>query len=341
MTRSIACARPLALAGMLAAGLLAVPAHAQPVPSGKLTVTPDFPDDDHDRTNLSGAACFVKENVRKSCVIVADEGRHARFFSIAGATMIPGDRIFLLPAKDENGKKFKEADLEGVAFDAGTYYAVGSHGLSGEEGKKQPSRYFVYRLSVDPSTGRPADLGSETRASTALERKATLAPLIAADDKLKPHIDKVPGEQGVNIEGLAVAGGDMFFGFRGPVLDDGALVMQVPVAAIFDGAVLGAKPEVHSLPLGKGQGIRDLAAVNGGFLVLSGPEKREPGKAEVFLWKPGSAPIAIYDLGGPHSDGAKPEALLLLGETDAAYAVLVMSDGPKNGDPTVIEIKKP
>ena len=97
MTRSIACARPLALAGMLAAGLLAVPAHAQPVPSGKLTVTPDFPDDDHDRTNLSGAACFVKENVRKSCVIVADEGRHARFFSIAGATMIPGDRIFLLP----------------------------------------------------------------------------------------------------------------------------------------------------------------------------------------------------------------------------------------------------
>ena len=205
MTRSIACARPLALAGMLAAGLLAVrPCSAGAV--GKLTVTPDFPDDDHDCTNLSGAACFVKENVRKSCVIVADEGRHARFFSIAGATMIPGDRISLLPAKDENGKKFKEADLEGVAFDAGTYYAVGSHGLSGEEGKKQPSRYFVYRLSVDPSTGRPADLGSETRASTALERKATLAPLIAADDKLKPHIDKVPGEQGVNIEGLAVAG---------------------------------------------------------------------------------------------------------------------------------------
>ena len=62
MTRSIACARPLALAGMLAAGLLAVPAHAQPVPSGKLTVTPDFPADDDDPTNLSGAACFVKDN---------------------------------------------------------------------------------------------------------------------------------------------------------------------------------------------------------------------------------------------------------------------------------------
>ena len=343
MTRSIACARPLALAGMLAAGLLAVPAHAQPVPSGKLTVTPDFPDDDHDRTNLSGAACFVKENVRKSCVIVADEGRHARFFSIAGATMIPGDRIFLLPAKDENGKKFKEADLEAVAFDAGTYYAVGSHGLSGEEGKKQPSRYFVYRLSVDPATGRPADLGSETKASASVERKATLEALIAADDKLKPHIDKVPGEQGVNIEGLAVAGGDMFFGFRGPVLDDGALVMQVPVAAIFDGAALGAKPKVHPpLPLGKGQGIRDLAAVKGGlFLVLSGPEKREPGKAEVFLWKPGSGPIPIHDLGGPRPDKGQPEALLLLGETDTAYAVLVISDGPENGDPTVVEIKKP
>jgi hypothetical protein len=341
MTPSIVCARPLVLAGMFAAGLLAAAANAQPVPSGKLTVTSGFPADDDDPTNLSGAACFVKDNIRKSCVIVADEGRHARLFSIAGATMIPGDRIFLLPARDENGKKFKEADLEGVAFDAGTYYAVGSHGLSGKKGKKQPSRYFVYRLAVDPATGQPGDLGSETKASTAVERKATLDALIAAADELKSHVDNVPGEQGVNIEGLAVAGGDMFFGFRGPVLDEGALVMQVPVAAIFDGAALGAKPEVHPLPLGKGQGIRDLAAVKGGFLVLSGPEKREPGKAEVFLWKPRSAPIAIRDLGGPRRDKGQPEALLVLGETDAAYAVLVISDGPENGDPTVLEIKKP
>ena len=221
--------------------------------------------------------------------------------------MIPGDRIFLLPAKDENGKKCKEADLEGVAFDAGTYYAVGSHGLSGKKGKKQPSRYFVYRLSVDPATGRPADLGSETKASTALERKATLEPLIAADDKLKPHIDKVPGDQGVNIEGLAVAGGDV------PRLPRaGARRRRSRHAGAGRGDLRRSGPRHEAEgpfppPLGKGQGIRE----SGGrerriFLVLSGPEKREPGKAEVFLWKPGSAPIPIYDLGGPRSDRGSP-----------------------------------
>src|SRR5262249_1783756 len=149
------------------------------------------------------------------------------------------------------------------------------------------------------------DLGGESAASTSVVRKSSLQELIAADSFLKNHIGEIPGKQGVNIEGIAVRGGDLYFGFRGPLVDDAAaIVMRVAIKAIFgtDTAV----PTTDMLPLGKGQGIRDLAAVTDGLLVLSGPEARKPGKAEVFLWKPGAMPLLLADLGGPRLDEGQP-----------------------------------
>ena len=306
-------------------------------PKENLTVNPKLSADDKEATNVSGAACFIVAGERKSCLLIGDEVRYARFFSIDGKTLVPGQKIFLLPERDSNGHKFKETDAEGIAFAKNFYYAVGSHGLN-KDGNKQPSRYFVYRVRIDPLTGRPSDLGSEETASTSVERSNTLDALIAADPVLKGHIGKVPGEQGVNIEGLAVSGDDMFFGFRGPVVNDAALVRQVPIEAIFEGKTAPLRP--HSLRLGKGMGIRDLAAVKDGFLVLSGPEERKPGKAEVFFWKPDAEPIALADLGGPRSDEGQPEVLMVLDETDSLYSVLVMSDGPDGGDPMRFEIAK-
>jgi hypothetical protein len=306
-------------------------------PKENLTVNPKLSAEDKEATNVSGAACFIVAGERKSCLLIGDEVRYARLFSIDGKTLVPGQKIFLLPERDSNGHKFKETDAEGIAFAKNFYYAVGSHGLN-KDGDKQLSRYFVYRVRIDPLTGRPSDLGSEETASTGVERSNTLDALIAADPVLKGHIGKVPGEQGVNIEGLAVSGDDMFFGFRGPVVNDTALVRQVPIEAIFEGKTAPLRP--HSLRLGKGMGIRDLAAVKDGFLVLSGPEERKPAKAEVFFWKPDAEPIALADLGGPRSDEGQPEVLMVLDETDRLYSVLVMSDGPDGGEPMRFEIAK-
>jgi Protein of unknown function (DUF3616) len=188
---------------------------------------------------------------------------------------------------------------------------------------------------VPSDTSRPTDLGSEKKASPAVERSTALERFIAAEPKLKAHLGDIPGHQGVNIEGIAVAGTDLFIGFRVPV-DQGALILEAPIKAVFDG---GNSPgKTHTLDL-DGEGIRDLAAVEGGLLILTGPEQRKPGKTRVLFWKPGEKkPLA--DLGGPRTDEGQPEALLLLDETVAAYRVLVFSDGPPGGEPTLYEIKK-
>lgn len=324
-----ACAVPLAMLGAPAA------AHAEVLlPTAKLSVDPPLSAEDDEANNVSGAACYVADGKRKSCLLIGDEVRYARLFSIDGDTVVPGDKVYILPERDARGDKFKETDAEGVAFADGFYYLVGSHGLN-KKGKKQLSRYFVYRVKVDADTGRPSDLGDGKSASRAVERSDALERYIAAHPVLNAHIGDIPGRQGVNVEGIAVRGGDLYFGFRGPV-EKKAVILKVPIGAVFEGDVAAA--ESCDIDLG-GEAIRDLAAVEGGLLVLTGPEPRTPGKAHVFLWKPDERRL-LADLGGPRADGGQPEALLVMRESAAGYSIIVFSDGPTGGDPTSYDISK-
>src|SRR5690349_21744320 len=75
-------------------------------PKENLTVNPKLSTDDDEATNVSGAACFILAGERKSCLLVGDEVKYARFFSIDGKTLVPGQKIFLLPERDSNGQKF-------------------------------------------------------------------------------------------------------------------------------------------------------------------------------------------------------------------------------------------
>src|SRR4029450_2751013 len=123
--------------------------------------------------------------------------------------------------------------------------------------------------------------------------------------ELREYAEKPLGEHGVNIEGLAVRGDRLFLGFRGPVLSGKALVMSVNIDAAFGNAP--ARPQVLPISLGDGMGVRDLAAVADGFLVLSGPEADEPGEADLFFWDGQSAAPARLGIlaGGP--EGGRPE----------------------------------
>jgi hypothetical protein len=131
---------------------------------------------------------------------------------------------------------------------------------------------------------------------------------------------KIPGkENGVDIEGLAVRDGRLFVGFRGPVVRDG-------LAAVMEFAFEQPDAyEVKPLNLG-GRGVRDLAAVNGGLLVLAGPVGEEEGEYGLYFWDGvGAAPTVVGDV---KIDGdAKPEGIALLSEDADAWRVLLICDG--------------
>lgn len=203
-----------------------------PPPSTDLAVQPDLSVSDDEATNVSGAACYVKNGVRLSCLLVGDEVRYARLFSFDEKTLQPGRQIFLLPKRDAAGRKFKEADAEAIAFDNGYYYLTGSHGLN-KSGEKQSSRYFLYRVKVDDATGQPSDFGLPDVASSAVETSGNLEKLIDGNDNLNTHIAQIPGDEGVNIEGIAVKDGKLFVGFRGPVVEKGAFIASLAVTDAF------------------------------------------------------------------------------------------------------------
>jgi hypothetical protein len=95
-------------------------------PKATFNVDPPLSSEDDEATNVSGAACYVASGVRKSCLLIGDEVRYARLFSIAGNTVVPSDKLFLLPERDDQGNKFKETDAEGVAFADGAYSITSS-----------------------------------------------------------------------------------------------------------------------------------------------------------------------------------------------------------------------
>jgi hypothetical protein len=153
------------------------------------------------------------------------------------------------------------------------------------------------------------------------------------------------GNCGVDIEGLAVSKGRLYFGFRSP-----AAVLSVDTEAFFNDKE--PKANVTLLELGAGRGIRDMIAVESGFLLLTGPDGDEKNKSTVnwkIDWWDGKsvAPktLAQLDLSGlkkprtlqdgkrecKDNDERKPEAITVLDETPQAYKLLILSDGMCDG----------
>ncbi|MFG1317678.1 DUF3616 domain-containing protein [Xanthobacter autotrophicus] len=309
---------------------------------------------------LSGAACVPDTN---RCLVVNDEGRFAQFFEIHGTTIVPKEVIGLLP--DWNGKKKKkeknnELDAEGVAYvesktDAalGYFYITGSHGLS-REGQRQDSRYQVLRFPVSTATGRPTFPFDTEEVAPQIEPATTLGPAIANLLKVGKFTKSKLHENGVTVEGLAILGDEALFGLRAPCIGGQAFVVRAPVEALFSGAPFTAKES--PLALGHNAGIRDLAKVDDGVLILSGrsndkgtkgaftcdtPDPEADPVAQVWLWSGnhGDAPENLGTLPGV-SKSDKAETLLVLGEDTASYRVLVWFDDEPNGKPKEYVIDK-
>lgn len=307
---------------------------------------------------LSGAACATGTN---RCLVVNDEGRFAQFFEINGTTIAPKEVIGLLPPKI-GGKTMKELDAEAADYVApragavgasGYFYVTGSHGAS-RKGKAQPSRSFVLRFPVDPATGHPTFAFDAEDAAPQIERSAALRAALAKLPEVGSFAERRLDENGVTVEGFAVLGQEALFGLRGPCIAGHAFVVRTPLEAVFSGAPVTAT--TSRLALGDNVGIRDLARVQGGVLILSGRSNDTRGKAAFNCEKPGVAPepgAQVWFWSGKDGDAArnlgtlpglpathKAETLLVLGEDAARYRVLVWFDGVPDGDPTEFFIGK-
>ncbi|MBX5157679.1 DUF3616 domain-containing protein [Rhizobium sp. NZLR8] len=266
-------------------------------------------------------------------MLVGDEYRYALTFELDDNRIVLKDRVYLLPKKASDGQKFKEADAEGISFSDDFFYLVGSHGRN-KEGKKQDSRYFVYRIRAQAL--KDGDLGTEDEVSDAVEVSSKLEDLLDHKEVLKDPNQLAPEHGGTNIEGIAVQHDKLFVGFRGPLPDSQALIGETSVRRAFDEAQ--GDIELHPVDLGEGQSIRDLVAYEDRLLILSGPQDRQGGKAAVYQWNPNGGPSKLADLNPAGSPARQPETLMVLSTSNNIVRCLVFDDGDVPLNPRIYEI---
>jgi hypothetical protein len=309
----------------------AIPANAdEPGFVAEWAVKPDFAGKKKLRKSISGAACAPV--VPPACLVALDEKQRTQFFTIRNKTLVPGDVMRLLP-KRINGEKTGEIDAEGAAFGDGYFYLTGSHGVSRKKGAFDPSSYYLFRFPSDPDTGYPAFAFSKKRTAEEIQRTDALRAILKdAPEPIGQYAEQPLGEEagGVNIEGLAYRDSLIFAGLRGPSVDGKAYILSADAERLFSGSA----PDVDymEVSLGEGIGIRDLAAVSDGLIVLAGPVQSKGDYSIYHLKLADGALIKLADLEMPEK-GQKAETVLVLKEAADTFNVLVMYDGAADGGP--------
>lgn len=295
------------------------------------------------RQSMSGIACAPTTQDQRVCLLAFDEGAEARFATLGDQTLQPDNARMVLRA--DGG----ELDAEAAATDGRYFYVTGSHSAKRSTCASNPSSRHVLRFRRDPATGRAlrnadgalVDYADSGRLWAALQTEPAFATL-ATHARESACLGAEPGQQGINIEGMAVQDGRLYFGLRGPVLDGAAQVLAVDADALFSSGDLRATRT--TLALGQ-RGIRDMVAVPGGMLLLAGPDDGAAHQGMgwgIWWWdgKPSTAVVtpqllAELDLRSVQARKCdkeiKPEALTVLAETPQAYRVLVLSDGMCDG----------
>jgi hypothetical protein len=291
-------------------------------------------------TDISGIACSTAEGFPRSCLVIDDNLQSAQFVVVRDGGLVAGDLVQLI-SNTYRGKRL-ELDGEGIAYADGYYYVMGSHGYPRDrEHKLDPIKdagKIRARIAASSQIVR-VTARADVPAVTATGK---LRAIIAANPVLSPFLDRRLETNGLTIEGVAVKDRRLFAGFRAPSLDDGrAAVLSVRLSALFGNDPADAK--LYRLPLGDGQGVRDLTPFADGFLVLAGPST-DGGTYAVYWWDGISENTRLLrDLDDVTAkDGKrKAEALLPLDESPSRVRVLILFDGEKQGAPVTIEIPRP
>ncbi len=305
------------------------------------------------------------------CVVASDETRFAEVVRLDrdAHTITPVRFVYLEEtAVSKNGndkKKQKELDIEGAAVVDNGILLTGSHGLS-RKGNSQSERFGTFLvnfeeggLSVWPTQrnkeddGRPVaagvralDNGPKGMVHRLFKHLARQAP-----ETFRNSWGKCLQDNGFNIEGLASHNDKVFFGLRSPIDGDVAFVFSEKTEAYLKGEI--DSPELHTLKLETGAGIRALEPFGQGFLVLSGTSQAKSAeKGDCAEFKQGENVLStLWYWGGPSSEEIRkigeftkkspaPETMTVFrhNRTEAEVEVLFFFDGETNGGPVSYRI---
>lgn len=285
------------------------------------------------RQSVSGIACNLDVHQDSQCLLAFDEGTQARYATLKNGKLVVDTESVLFPGIAG------ELDAEAAATDGRYVYITGSHSAKRSDCSSNPHSRHVIRMALDPKTGRALKAGyADTgRLWQVMQAQPALAPFVGEGKCL----GRAP--EGINIEGMAIRAGRLHFGFRGPVVDGTAFVLELDADALFGSA--DPKATVLRLVLGEHRGIRDMVGVSNGFLILAGPDddNASQGVGWAFFWWDGKSggtvvqpkPLGTLDLSQVKlrkcDKTLKPESLTVLEETPRSWRLLVLSDGVCDG----------
>jgi hypothetical protein len=222
---------------------------------------------------------------------------------------------------------WKLDDLEGLTLDpSGWIYAITSQSLDGEgDSKKSREKLVRFRIKGD----RVVDTSAVRSLKPAL---LAAHPALAA----AAGIRDVKSGGGLNVEALEVSvdGRRLWVGFRGPLLDQRAVVACVEnTSGIFDADETPRfAARLESLDLG-GHGIRGLSYVPSldGYLVIAGPVGPEEAAFQLWFWSSETgAPARRVRLPGlpgiEHAEGVCPAVL------EGRQCLVIVSDDGKRAE---------
>ncbi|MGJ4998493.1 DUF3616 domain-containing protein [Bradyrhizobium sp. HKCCYLS3077] len=318
--------------------------------------------------DLSGIACLAPQQGKRNCLLINDENRTAqravletdRITAGAMVTLVdkePSKKTLGAPPevacnnKKEAGRKKDDADEEkeekddldgeGVAYAEPYYYVIGSHGCSRKMNKFQRSSFILARVSANPAASAEAE--TTYRVSDLLRSATTISDFLGKD---------LESENGLNIEGIAAQGDQLWFGLRAPVIGGNAYLVPATVSDLFAAGHQRSAATAKAVPIRlDGRGIRDLAALpDGRLLVLAGAPHGPEVPFKLFVVEPASG--ASEELGtlatvqqtvkGKPVVG-KAEGLAVLAASADRLTFVVLFDSLPNGAPHrgAVELPKP
>ena len=217
-----------------------------------------------------------------------------------------------------------ETDIEAATRVGDRIYWLTSHGRN-VRGKFRESRDRFFATKVVTGDGVPG-LVPEGKPYKELLFDLVTAPTLARY-ALAAAAGKAPkASDALNLEGICgMPGGRLLIGFRNPVPHGRALLVPLLNPAAVIGGTRARLGEPIELDL-DGLGVRDLAFVDGRYLIVGGPTG-SGGRSHLFLWEgPGTKPRRL-----PHTRfrGINPEALIVYPQLGERRVQLLSDDGTR------------
>lgn len=151
--------------------------------------------------------------------------------------------------------------------------------------KECPNRAFLGRVALTDLGHNRRGLAQTGAMLSIKDGEDALKRRLADDPVLAPFLRIPAKENGLDVEGIAVAGSRVTVGLRGPVVGGWACLIDVPV---IEGGTSGLKLNgalvKHWVDL-DGLGVRDLKRHGEDLLILAGPAMAVSGPAAVYVWR--------------------------------------------------------